>query len=270
MINIKINSKKPIIIIDGSYYIFNRYFATYKWFQFQNKLIDINNEDDNKMFNEAFVKHMKNDFTKIVKKLKTINDNIIICMDCPRNTIWRNKIFPNYKITRSQKVNFNKDVFKYFYDYLEFNNISHISYNNLEGDDVVYLIQKKIVDTNNNVNIIIITNDNDYLQLISKNIKVINMQFKDISLRGTLNPKIDLLFKVIYGDKSDNIPKILNSLTKDTALKLALINDDDRNKFLIENNIKEKYDINMTLICLEKIPEYLSDEFYKYLNIMID
>ena len=95
------------------------------------------------------------------------------------------------------------------------------------------------------------------------------MQFKDISLRGTLNPKIDLLFKVIYGDKSDNIPKILNSLTKDLALKLALKNDDDRNKFLIDNNIKDKYDINMTLICLDNIPKDLSEEFYKYLNISI-
>ena len=127
MINFKINSNKPIIIIDGSYYIFNRYFATYKWFQFQDKIIDISNEEDNQIFIQAFIKHMKNDFIKIVKKLKTINDNIIICMDCPRNTIWRNKIFPNYKLSRNQKINFNKDVFKYFYDYLEFNSINYIS-----------------------------------------------------------------------------------------------------------------------------------------------
>lgn len=268
MINIKINSNKPIIIIDGSYYIFNRYYATYKWFQFQDKHLDVDNLLDNEEFIMAFTRHMNNDFLKIQKKLKTTLNNILICMDCPRIDIWRNEIYPDYKATRTNKINFNKNIFNIFYDYIKDNKISILSYDNLEGDDVIYLLQKKIIDINDNVNIIIITNDNDYLQLISKNIKIINMQFKDISLRGTLNPKIDLLFKVIFGDKSDNIPKINTGLTKDKALKLAL-NDEERDKYILDNNLKNKFDINMTLICLDRIPEKLCKNFYKYLNIHI-
>ena len=95
------------------------------------------------------------------------------------------------------------------------------------------------------------------------------MQFKDISLRGTLNPKLDLLIKIIYGDKSDNINKIGSFITKDLALKIASMSDDIREKYLIDNNIKDSYDLNKKLVCLENIPIEIIDNFNSIYNILI-
>jgi 5'-3' exonuclease len=263
MFTITINPKKPIILIDCSYYIFYRFYATTKWFGFQNK------EYTTDEFNKAFIKHVEVDFDKFQKKLKTDINNIILCMDCPRSEIWRNEIYEGYKATRIQKESFNNDVFNIFNDFIKKIKISQISFDHLEADDIVYLIQSKIKELHSKQQIIIITNDNDYLQLLNKHTKIINMQFKDISLRGTLNPEIDLLIKIIYGDKSDNIIKIQSGITKDKATKIALMNDDDRNKYLIENNILDKYELNRKLIAFENIPCEFIAKFYEYYNIYI-
>ena len=263
MVTITINSKKPVILIDCSYYIFNRYFATTKWFGFQQKEFTIDE------FNKAFIKHVEADFDKIQKKLKTDINNVILCMDCPRSEIWRNELYKDYKATRIQKDNFNSDIFNVFNDFIKKIKILQISFDRLEADDIVYLIQNKIRELLPKQQIIIITNDNDYLQLLNKYTKIINMQFKDISLRGTLNPEIDLLIKIIFGDKSDNIIKIQSGINKDKATKIALMNSDDRYQFLIENNIFDKYELNRKLIAFENIPREFITKFYEYYNIYI-
>ena len=119
------------------------------------------------------------------------------------------------------------------------------------------------------IEIVIITNDNDYLQLVDKNISIINMQFKDISLRGNKNAKSNLHYKAIYGDKSDNIQKIASSITKDKALVLAELNDTDLNQWLTENNLLEKFMFNMNLISFEKIPVEYVKKFYENMIITV-
>jgi 5'-3' exonuclease len=146
VIQIPINAKKPLVLIDTSYYIFNRYFATTKWFSFQKK--EFNEEE----FNDAFLKHVDADFKKIQKKLKTDINNIILCMDCPRSEIWRNEIYEGYKATRIQKESFNNDVFNIFNDFIKKIKISQISFDRLEADDIVYLIQSKIIIFHNFIN----------------------------------------------------------------------------------------------------------------------
>lgn len=266
MANITFNSTKPIVLIDNSYYIFNRYFATIRWFKQKNSDIDLNPDTiiQNKEFMIAFIKHFDTDIKKIISKFKTIKDNIIFCIDCPRALIWRNSIYDKYKQTRIKKDNFNSDIFNIFEEYIISNNFKICKYDCLEADDIVYLIQKKL---NNYNKIIIITNDNDYLQMYSSNVKIFNMQFKDLSLKINYNPYTELLLKIIIGDKSDNIPKILNGLKKDTALNIALMNDNDRLNFLKSNNIIDIFNLNKKLIDFNEIPENIIKNFYEYYNI---
>jgi len=128
-------------------------------------------------------------------------------------------------------------------------------------------IQKKIKYIFNEKNIkqdiIIITNDSDYLQLADTNIKIINMQMKDITLRGKNDPKIDLMIKALGGDKSDNIPKIAPYMSKEKSEKIAIMDDEERTKYLIENNLMDKYNFNMTLISFDNIPAELIKNFYE-------
>lgn len=267
--DITVSSSNPIILIDNSYYIFNRYFATIRWFNNQHKedfKIDHETIINNKEFIIAFIKHFEADIKKIIHKFKTTRSNIIFCLDCSRSLIWRNEIYDKYKQTRIKKDNFNSDIFDLFEEYLINNKFKICKYDKLEADDIVYLLQKKL----NNNKIIIITNDSDYLQMYSNNVKIYNMQFKDLSLRINYNPSVELLLKIIVGDKSDNIPKIQNGIRKENALKIALMSEIERNEYLIKMNMLDNFNLNKKLIDLNEIPEIISENFYKYYNISVN
>ena len=262
---IKLDINKPtVILIDASYYVFYRYFATMRWFAFQKKVIDVNNITDNEEFIKCFLKHLNTDLNKILKFWKTNIDNIIFCSDCQRNNIWRNDIYKDYKSNRTQNQSFNSSIFNVFFDYIDKLGIKKVKFERLEADDIIYLLQNKLKLT---YKIVIITNDNDYLQLASDNINIINMQFKDITNRCTKNPRMDLLYKAIYGDRSDNILKIAPFITKNKAIILSSMNDDELKLWLTNNNLIDKFNFNMELISFEKIPKKYVEDFYK--NICI-
>lgn len=264
--SIEFNQNNPVVLIDSSYYVFYRYFATMRWFTFQKKEFDVETIADNQEFIDSFIKHFESDLKKICKKWKTDVKNIIFCTDCQRCKIWRNDIFKEYKGSRIQNVNFNGKIFNIFNDYLDQHKIKKIWGDRLEADDVIYLIQNKLKKTTK-AGIVIITNDNDYLQLADTGISIINMQYKDITLRGTKDPMVDLYNKAIYGDKSDNIPKIASFITKEKALQLASLNSKDLKEWLIENNLLDKFNFNINLISFEKIPTEYVKKFYDNVNI---
>lgn len=270
-VNITLTSTKPIILIDQSYYIFNRYYATYNWYKRQTDEIEFNHEniDENNSFILAFFRHFENDIIKLTKKFKTNKNNIIFCIDCSRCDIWRNDIYPNYKITRTKKTNFNSIIFTLFQNYITNNNYNYCSFDKLEADDITYLLQKKLKEDYESSKIVIITNDSDYLQMYDNRTIISNMQLKDLSLRIKNNPKIELEFKIIYGDKSDNIQKIQVGLNKENALKLAMASEKERNEYLDKFNIRNKYELNRTLVDLSYIPDILMDAFYNKYNIII-
>jgi 5'-3' exonuclease len=263
---LELNDTKPIILIDGSYYVFYRYFATMRWFSFQKKEFEIESITNNQEFIESFIKHLESDLKKICKKWKTDLKNIVFCTDCQRCKIWRNDIYKDYKASRVQNANFNGNIFNIFYEHLNKLEIKKIWFERLEADDIIYLVQnklKKMCDTK----IVIITNDNDYLQLADKNIIIMNMQLKDITLRGTQNARCDLHCKAIYGDKSDNIQKIASFITKDSAKNLSHLNDEDLKKWLNDNGLMDRFQFNMNLISFEHIPIEYVKQFYDHVQI---
>jgi len=267
---ISLIKNKNIVLIDCSYYIFHRYFATYRWFLFQKIDIGVDDIVDNEIFITAFYKHINNDIKKICKTWKINISNIILCNDCLRSDIWRNDIYDKYKATRVQKTNFNKKIFTIFEEYAKQLGIQKISSQRLEGDDVIYLSHKYIkkhISENNNI--IIITNDNDFLQLIDHNVLIYNMQFKELKTRGFEDPNVDLLFKVIYGDRSDNIYKIGTCITKNNALVLAKMPFEKLILYIRENGLEDKFNLNMQLISFENIPLKYISNFNDNINIVI-
>ena len=266
---IRLNKNNNIVLVDCSYYIFHRYFATMSWYKFQKDYIeiDVNKNIDNQIFINAFYKHIDNDIKKICKIWKTNKNNIVLCNDCLRSDIWRNDLYDKYKATRNQKNNFNKHIFSIFNEYIKKLGLQSIHSDRLEGDDIIYLTHKNI-KTKINSKIIIITNDNDFLQLLDTNILIYNMQFKELKVRGYNNANINLLFKAIYGDKSDNIPKIGAGITKEKALIIASLPNNERHKYFIENNLLESFEFNMCLISFEKIPQKYID-IYNTINKIV-
>lgn len=259
---ITLKKSKPIILIDSSYYVFYRYFATYKWYTMQKK------EFDEQTFNESFTKHMSSDIKKLTKKWKTDINNIVFCCDCPRSKIWRNDIYKGYKITRQQNQNFNQNIFNVFKNNIESNNYNIINIDRLEADDIIYLMHNKIKAYHNNI--IVITNDNDYLQLLSDGTSIINMQLKNITTRTNCSDgKSNLFYKSLIGDKSDNIPKISNLVNKELASKLCE-NYEDLVDWLNKNNIYDKFMFNLKLISFEYIPDEYVNIFNKTYKIDVN
>lgn len=256
---------KSIILIDSSYYVFYRYFATLRWFTFQKKIFDPNTIMENEEYIQCFIKHLKSDINKIARKWKTDKNNIVFCNDCQRCNIWRNDLYSDYKGNRVANENFNGEIFNIFNQVITDMSIYKISFDRLEADDIVYLLQNKLKQKK--VNIVIITNDNDYLQMIDKNVEIYNMQMKDISSRGQCNPVHDLYQKILFGDKSDNIVRISPTITKEKSIELSKMPLVELKKWIKKENLTNEFELNLKLISFECIPKIISDDFYKSLTI---
>jgi DNA polymerase-1 len=117
----------------------------------------------------------------------------------------------------------------------------------------------------NNIHITIITNDNDYIQLMNidrlsdinqNNVLMIkNLQDKSICDRVNCSSQIYINVKKILGDKSDNIPSITRKCGEKTAFKLASNQDMLNNLLEKDRDAKKQYELNDLLIDFKNIPE---------------
>jgi 5'-3' exonuclease len=259
-IEIHLNRDLPVILIDTSYFIFYRYFSTVKWYKYKQKNIDFSRIHEDDVFVIAFLKHALSDFTKICKQWKTTLSQLVFCCDCYRECIWRNDFIDGYKQQRIQSAEFNPYIFALFYKHLEDKqkewDTKVLYIDKLEADDIAYLTKKTLQEKGWTEQIIIITNDNDYLQVIDEQTRIFNMNGKgnDIAKRSCGDPKKDLRIKMIMGDKSDNIQPIHSGIGPVTATKLAALSDDELEVYLAKKNCKDIYENNRKLIDFEMIP----------------
>lgn len=268
-----------ILLIDLSYYVFYRYFATFNWYKRQtNANIDVDNIKNNVEFMDKYSKMFEKTLLELIKKNKiTSSTNVVFVKDCSRDHIWRHQFYNAYKATREEKsALFSKDVFTFTYhtlipqlqDKIGFQIIGHYC---LEADDVIAIITKHLFNTYlDNIHITIITNDNDYIQLMNIDrllntnennvLNIKNLQDKNICERINCSSQIYINVKKILGDKSDNIPSIIRKCGEKTAFKLAS-NQDMLMKLLDKDTeAKKQYELNDLLIDFKNIPdEYYSD-----------
>lgn len=181
----------------------------------------------------------------IFSKYKIYKPNYIFFIFDYDRSNFRKKIYKKYKSNRKK---ISKELLIYilgikkFFDIL---NIKYFSYPDVEGDDVIGSLVKKISNIFKKKKhlIYILSYDKDFLQLVNNNVYLF------ISIDNILNPKYtfrkygiypnffkDLL--ILCGDKSDNIPGI-----KGIGIKKAiiLINNIGNIKNIYNNLHKIKY-----------------------------
>eukprot|EP00960_Hanusia_phi_P053865 762478-Hanusia_phi.AAC.16 len=266
MINVNIKSGKAILLIDCSYYIFYRYYATLRWFKFRNVEIDTSTLGEE--FLASFEKHFKSDMDKLRKKWKTTLDNMYMCMDCDRCNIWRNSIFTEYKGSRQHATDFNREIFHIFKNKIN-DIITAISCDKLEADDIVALMKMKIIRSKSgNAHVVIITNDNDYLQLVDDNTTIVNMQMKDLTTRCHNGTENELFIKALLGDKADNIPKAMVGINKKKAIEVSTLSNEKRIEWIHTHGGTEQFEHNMQLISFDNIPKELSDNLMNNINVI--
>ena len=260
------------ILIDGSYYVFYRMFALVNWWKLSHKDEPCENLHENEEFVKRFKEVFSSKLKEIPKKLKIDKKQkikFIVGQDCRRQDIWRTNLYPAYKGTRgdySEAKNPPGPFFKLVYSEKLFKSIEGIDldvlYNpSLEADDCLAICSKEIHTINDNAPIYIITSDTDYMQLLRPNLYLYNLKFKPVNTeKNSLgNPQKDLLYKIIIGDKSDNIPSVFPKCGPKKTL--GYVNDIDLfESDLISKKGHEQYKLNRRLIDFTQIPELLQDE----------
>jgi 5'-3' exonuclease len=203
---------------------------------------------------------MRNDFRNWRRKYCYLVE-ILFAVDCPREDIWRRDIYPEYKATRTHAEDFDREIFKKVFDFIEREKnlmIRMIGHPRLEADDICYILSTKLEEGH----ILIIANDNDYLQLCSSRVSVINKEGREIKDRGCGDAKKDLLRKILTGDKSDNIPGICKGMGPKTADKLIALSPEEFEEWMTKKgpDTRANYERNLQLIDMSRIPQVFIDE----------
>ena len=260
---------KYYILVDASYFIFYRVFALYNWWKLSHPDESADNLHENTEFVEKFKDVFVRKFEEIPKKLNLPKDadlTFIVARDCPRGNIWRKQIYPDYKATRGDhsKCKINPGPFfaltykEELFEKTNFDEFVVLQHDYMEGDDCIAVttrcIQKNM--KGQDYHIYIIASDMDFFQLCTDDVSMRNLRFKDARTKKNsfFHPKQDLLYKIMVGDKSDNINPIFTKKCKQRATQLCKDTDELIKLLESDKDIMNHYMVNCFLIDFDKIP----------------
>lgn len=272
---IHLHGNSPVLFVDGSYYVFHRYFATLRWYSLRNygsltkeeQLQRVQNLHTDESFLDAFFRHLRQDLKKWQKEWAVPHGNIVFGFDCTRCNIWRNAHYAGYKKTRTTAAGFNGQIFPAFYTWFEQNKglygLSSVEADGLEADDVIYLSVRRLLELQPGMRVVVLTNDNDYLQIRKLGaIDIVNAQMHSVVQRSSIgSPEQDLLMKVLMGDTSDNIPAVAAKIGPATAKKLALQGRTAVEGWAQQKGCSARLQENERLISFEYIPSDFQSTF---------
>lgn len=197
-----------------------------------------------------------------------------IVISCDSRNYWRKQIFAQYKAMRKKAreesdLNWQlifetineivEDLRKYF-------PYKIIRVDSAESDDIIATITKKFVEEHPDKKVLIISSDQDFLQLHKfKNVYQLSPRTK--KFLTVEDPIAYLKEKVIRGDRSDYIPNIFSEddvfVTKGKQLPVTKTKLEEYMKVESANDIKDPivqkhYIRNRNLIDFEFIPENIS------------
>jgi len=264
-----IEESKPVFIfVDGSYYIFYRYFSLMTWWKNAHPDETLTDPFKNEVFVAKFRKTFAETLDKLPKNLgitKNVNPKLFVGKDCPREKIWRMEIFKDYKANRKNGVEdgfMGGPFFKMAYEDALFKEGVVLKHATLEADDCIAISVKYVLNMYPECEIYIIASDKDYLQLVGPRVKVFDLKYKNISEQksSTGNTAKDLFCKIVMGDISDNIPSVVKKCGPKTAIK-CFENTSYFEERLNNENAHGLFERNKILVDFNNIPEDLIISF---------
>lgn len=163
----------------------------------------------------------------LYKLIDTYSPDYICTAFDPEKPTFRHKQYKEYKAGRAKAPDELIQQFKLIRDVLEVHNIKCIEIEGFEADDVAGTLACEA--EKEGAEVYLVTSDKDYLQLISKNIRVLltkkgvtninEMDEQAISDDYGIEPSQFVDLKALMGDQSDNIPGV-SGVGEKTALKL--------------------------------------------------
>lgn len=209
------NEKKPsLLLVDGMALLFRAYFATAMSGQF---MINSKGIPTNGVY--GFVKH----FLTAVSSFSPTH--VAVCWDMGSKT-FRTEMFDAYKANRPEAPIELVPQFDLVKEVVEAFDVPNIGLEGYEADDCIGTIARK---ASKEAEVLILTGDQDILQLLDDNISVILLQkgYGNYLVHTTetfyeekgITPKQMIDLKAFMGDTSDNYPGV-KGIGEKTALKL--------------------------------------------------
>jgi 5'-3' exonuclease len=274
----KLDRSKSVLLVDTSYWLYYRYFALRTWYsKAYSEISNTNNFNmehkwlEDNIFMTKFKKLFFENLKTICRKYNIPIYNIVFCIDCTYKDIWRNSHTSEYKATRPEslkKKQFNSfDVFSYIKkEYIPELQVKYgvkILYNSrCEADDIIGQISPYLINAGV-PRVIIVANDNDYLQICNSRISMIkggnNNSISDISNN---EGERYLIKKILLGDVSDNIKGCQISFS---LLDNLLVNSTNQAELDNNNSIFK----NITKITINQIMENV-DRYNIFLELLKD
>lgn len=224
-----------------------------RWLSFKT---DADTSEENVI--KCFQSHLVSMLDKWKKKYK--NAVFYFCKDEKHENVWRHGIYPEYKATRGVATDILREIQGILSTTVsKYGTI--LAGDGLEADDVAYLTVRKLRSDpkTRDLDIVIITSDRDYLQMLDDHITILDGGGKVV--KGTGDPSVDLWCKILMGDVSDNIPPVCKGCGKKTAEALAK-DVVKRNEYIDKHKCSAQLERNRMLISMDCIPQELADAFY--------
>ena len=221
----KLDKRYPVLLVDTSFWLYYRFFALRNWYKRAYPDIVANNPNFNmehnwfedEIFMSKYQKLFIDNIQTICKKYKTVLLNAVFCIDCSHKDMWRledNKDYKGTRLVSHLKNEFNSyNLFSYikkkYLPQLQLLYGVKIIYNNkCEADDIIGHFAPYLI-SNGFSKVVLLANDNDYLQICSDKISMINGngQPNDYTIANNLSfcGEKYLIKKILIGDTSDNI-----------------------------------------------------------------
>ena len=294
------DTKKFLIVIDGSYFFYTCLFAATKdfiekepsdaahWIKpidecDQNNLPNIINCDSYRRILKKVVMWKLENVDNIAKEnfqseLDTADEiDIVFAMDDKLTHSFRKDLYPEYKahralVKRQYKIQPIKDyIVDVIFKELEIE--KHYGYhlvkvNGAEGDDVIATTLIKLRD--NYIGTLLIASDHDFLQI--DGVREFDIFGKEAvrNLGGEeVSAKDYLIGKILMGDRSDNIKQVFTRCGPKTALKL--VKDKDMLKKMLSEDASSasRFALNKKIISFTDIPNDLSTKILENVNLAL-
>jgi 5'-3' exonuclease len=208
------NPKPSLLLVDGMALLFRAFYATAVTGQF---MINSNGIPTNGI--QGFMKHLM----MAVSSFKPTH--IAVCWDMGSKT-FRSELFEGYKANRSEAPVELVPQFDLVKDVVASLDIPNIGMVGFEADDCIGTIATNM---KNQANIMVLTGDQDILQLLDDHVSVILLKKgygnylvhtpETFYEAKGINPKQMIDLKALMGDTSDNYPGV-KGIGEKTALKL--------------------------------------------------
>ena len=201
-----LDSKDPIILVDGSSYLYRAYHALPPLLTSDNKPTGA----------------IKGVISMIQRILIDHPDSPVAVIFDAKGKTFRHEIYKEYKANRPSMPTDLAEQIEPIHRIIELMGIKLITISGVEADDVIGTLadqaRQKQIDT------VISTGDKDMTQLVCKNVKVVNtmtgelLDSKGVEKKFGVPPELITDYLALIGDTSDNVPGV-DKVGPKTAVK---------------------------------------------------